>query len=72
MINVYSSFIFFNVKCLMWFFVLYLLEMIHKSRCSGCKFISIVRDLDGEKLNAIRVFVFGSLLQLASKELRYV
>ena len=38
----------------------------------GCKFLSIVCDLDEEKLNAIKKLGFGGLLQLANKKLHYV
>ena len=37
-----------------------------------CKFLSIVCDLDEEKLNVIRKLGFGGLLQLTNKELHYV
>ena len=42
-----------------------------KTRCLRSKFLSIICDLEEEKLNAIRELGFGGLLQLACKELRY-
>ena len=42
-----------------------------KSRCSGKKFLSIVHQLPEHKLEAIRGFGFGGLIQLACREIRY-
>lgn len=42
-----------------------------KSRCSGKKFLSIIHQLPEHKLEAIRGFGFGGLIQLACREIRY-
>ena len=42
-----------------------------KSRCSGKKFLSIIHQLPEHKLEAIRGFRFGGLIQLAYREIRY-
>ena len=42
-----------------------------KSRCSGKKFLSIIHQLHEHKLEAIRGFKFGGLIQLACREILY-
>ena len=42
-----------------------------KSRCSGKKFLSIIHQLSEHKLEAIRGFRFGGLIQLACREICY-
>ena len=42
-----------------------------KSRCSEKKFLSIIHQLSEHKLEAIRGFGFGGLIQLTFREIRY-
>ena len=42
-----------------------------KSHCSGKKLLSIIHQLLEHKLEAIRGFRFGGLIQLACREIRY-
>ena len=42
-----------------------------KSRCSGKKFLSIIHQLLEHKLEAIKGFGFGGLIQLTCREIRY-
>ena len=42
-----------------------------KSRCLGKKFLSIIHQLPEQKMEAIRGFGFGGLIQLACREIRY-
>ena len=42
-----------------------------KSRCSRKRFLSIIHQLHEHKLEAIRGFEFGGLIQLACREIRY-
>ena len=42
-----------------------------KSRCSGKKFLSIIHQFPEHKLETIRGFGFGGLIQLACREIRY-
>ena len=42
-----------------------------KSRCSGTKFLAVLRRLPITKVAAIKAMGFGGLLHLATKEIKY-